>query len=231
MTRGALFGWPLELLGARWASVRTVGTFETTDAIVALRGGDTEDVGVATPRTCSGKLDTGPTTKADPVHRNRTVFGWELRAVDLTIGEWRVDAGTRVRLRSIGFAGSGWGRTRGSCNLGCDGGRAPTGFKGTIRSPLQSAVGDSLFAFSLRDRLIIEPTFDHGDGMIFDTIPLRKISLLMRMEVVVSVAMKLSCHKRGRDEAKQKSGLHPHQEGTRKYREIESSLLEGRLMR
>jgi hypothetical protein len=50
------------------------------------------------------------------------------------------------------------------------------------------------------------------------------------MKMVVDVAMRLGCHKRGRGEAKQKDGLHPHQEATRKYREIECGLLEGRLM-
>jgi len=41
--------------------------------------------------------------------------------------------------------------------------------------------------------------------------------------------MGLGCHKSGRGEAEQKGRLHPHQEGTRKYREIECGLLEGRL--
>src|SRR5262249_10320570 len=159
----------------------------------------------------------------------RAVLGWELRAVDLAVRERGVHTGTRVQLGRSGFAGSGRGRAGSSWSLNCnDGSRALAGFKGTIRSPLQSAISDSLLALGLRDGLAIEPTLDHGDSDT-DNIPLRQMPLLMRMEVVVDVIMRLGCHKSRRGEAEQKDRLHPHQEGTRKYRKIECGLLEGRL--
>lgn len=83
----ALSGGPLRLLVTRWAGV---------GAVVALRArstrGDSLDVGEATSNLAGAVLDTGPSTKTEPVNSNSAVLRGESRAVDLTIGEVGVNA-------------------------------------------------------------------------------------------------------------------------------------------